>query len=265
MIEIIYLLLLGSATGTLAGLLGIGGGIILVPSLLWIFQNQPQINQNNLMQIALATSLTTIIFTAISSIRAHQKRKAILWSLVKKLAPGMVLGTLLGALVASALSNNVLKIIFGIFLLLIAFQILFQAEPKTLKEFPGNFVSGLSGFVIGHMSALVGIGGGSIVVPLLLWFRIPLRNAIATSAACGLPIALAGAVGYLLVSLRNGHGVTTGYVYWPAVFAIVPTSLLFVPLGAKLTHTMPVGVLKKIFAVFLILISSRMLFVTTLS
>ncbi|MBX9839845.1 MAG: sulfite exporter TauE/SafE family protein [Silvanigrellaceae bacterium] len=259
MIEIFYLLLLGSFTGILAGLLGIGGGIILVPTLLWVFQNQPQINQNHLMQIVLATSLTTIIFTAISSIRAHQKRKAIQWSLVKKLAPGMVLGTLLGAFVASSLSNSILKIIFGVFLLLISLQLLIQAEPKAMKEFPGKIGSGLSGFLIGNMSALVGIGGGSLVVPLLLWFRIPVRNAIATSAACGLPIALAGALGYVLVGIKNGLGFTAGYIYWPAVFSIVPTSLLFVPLGAKLAHSMPVGVLKKIFAVFLLLISSKML------
>ncbi|APJ03658.1 sulfite exporter TauE/SafE family protein [Silvanigrella aquatica] len=259
MTEIIYLLVLGAFTGTLAGLLGIGGGIVLVPVLLWIFQSQPQINQNNVMQVVLATSLMTIIFTALSSIRAHQKRNAIEWNLVKMLAPGMILGTLLGAYVGSSLSNNILKIIFGIFLLFISLQLLFQAAPKASKEFPGKFGSGLSGFVIGNMSALVGIGGGSLIVPLLLWFRVPMRNAVATSAACGLPIALAGTLGYFLIGLKNGESVITGYIYWPAVLAIVPTSLLFVPLGAKLTHTMPVSVLKKLFAVFLIVISSKML------
>ncbi len=258
MYEIVVLLVIGAVTGTLAGLLGIGGGIILVPILLWVLQNHPNIAQANIMQIALATSLTTIIFTALSSIRAHHKRKAIEWAVVKKFAPGMIIGTISGVFIASLLSNEILKIIFSIFLIIIAIQLFLGLVPSGKMGIPNAFETNLIGSGIGCLSALVGIAGGSLTVPLLLWFKIPLRNAIATSAACGLPISAAGAIGYFLLGLKNGQDFSSGYIYWPAVISLVPTSLLFAPLGAKLAHTLPVGHLKRIFAVLLAFISIKM-------
>lgn len=258
MYEIIILLIVGAITGTLAGLLGIGGGIILVPILLWVLHNHPDIPEVGIMQIALATSLTTIIFTAISSIRAHHKRKAIEWGVVKKFAPGMILGTFLGVFIASNLSGGFLKLIFSVFLMLISLQLFFDFAPSGKKVLPNFLGTSLIGSFIGSLSSLVGIAGGVLTVPVLLWFCIPLRNAIATSAACGLAIASAGATGYFILGLKNGQGLNTGYIYWPAVASLVPTSLLFAPLGAKLAHTLPVGYLKRIFAILLAFISIKM-------
>ncbi|MGY3804448.1 sulfite exporter TauE/SafE family protein [Pigmentibacter ruber] len=259
MLDLLYFLLLGAFAGTIAGLLGLGGGIILVPSLIWIFQYKLQIQQDKIMHMTIATSMTTIVFTALFSIYAHQKRKAIHWPAFKKLLPGMVIGTLIGVFIANSLSSSILKITFAFFLLIVAVQIEFLGNPKGEKKFPGYLLSNLFGYLIGNFSALVGIGGGSLIVPLLLWFRIPIRNAIATSAACGLPIALSGAIGFVILGFKSSTYQATGYIYWPAVFAIVPASLIFVPLGVKLAHRLPIEILKKIFAIFLVIISIKML------
>lgn len=259
MFEITSLLLLGIVAGILAGLLGVGGGVVIVPVLVWLFQAHPEIPTTHLMHIALATSLATIVFTAMSSIRAHHQRQAILWPIVWRLTPGILVGTALGATVASLLASDTLKILFALFLLLIAIQLGFGAQPAPHRQLPPWFGTTFVGLIIGKISVLMGVGGGSLTVPFLVWCNIPMRHAVGTSAACGLPIAIAGTLSYIVAGWNDSPTWSTGYVYWPAVLAIVPTSLLFAPVGAKLAHTISVNFLKRFFAGFLAVVSVKML------
>ncbi len=259
--EILSLLLLGIFAGLLAGLLGVGGGLIIVPVLAWLFQAHPDIPANSLMQIAIGTSLATIVLTSTSSILAHHRHGAVLWPIVKQLTPGIIIGTALGAWVADTLPSDTLKVIFSIFVLLIAAQLGFGVQPSPHRTLPNWLGMSLTGLVIGKISALIGIGGGSMTVPFLVWCNISIRNAIATSAACGFPIAVFGTLSFIVTGWDvNGLPKwSSGYIYWPAFLAIVPTTLLFAPLGAKLAHTVPVNVLKKFFALFLAVIGVKML------
>ena len=259
MMTIISLLVLGMFAGILAGLLGVGGGIIIVPVLIWIFHGFPDIPTENIMHIALATSLATIVMTSLSSIRAHQKHAAIRWLVVWHLTPGIIVGALVGTAVASFLSSDTLKIVFALFLLLISIQLGFGAQPSPQRQLPQRFGMNMIGLIIGKMSALVGIGGGSLTVPFLVWCNTPMRNAVATSSACGFPIAVASTLGYIVAGWHMNLAWSSGYVYWPAVLAIVPTSLLFAPIGAQLAHSISVILLKKFFAVFLAVVSINML------
>ena len=256
---ILTLLGLGAIAGILAGLLGIGGGVVIVPILIWIFGSQAGLPQDQLMQFALGTSLATICFTSISSILAHQKRGAIRWPIVLQMSPGIIGGTFLGSLIAAKLSSGFLATFFAIFLILVSIQMALGAQPAPHRKIPGGFGVVITGLVIGVMSALVGIGGGTLTVPFLVWCNTPLRNAIATSSAGGLFIALAGTAGYAWSGWHASIPLSSGYIYWPAVLGIVPTSLLFAPLGAKLAHTIPVGTLKKIFSGFLFIAGFKIL------
>jgi len=254
MIEILSLLLVGVTAGTLAGLLGVGGGIIIVPSLVWIFHTQ--LPASSLMHIAIGTSLATMAITSISSIIAHHQRGAVLWSIVWQLSPGIIVGAFVGAIIADALPTEILRKIFAIFILLASAQ-LGLLPPAPHRQLPGSL--SLAGTVIGQISALVGIGGGSLTVPFLVWFNIPIRNAVATSAACGFPIAVSGMIGFVVTGWHINTPWMIGYIYWPAFVAITPATLLFAPLGAKLAHTLPVSNLKKLFAIFLAGIGINML------
>ncbi len=259
MAAIISLLALGIFSGILAGLLGVGGGVIIVPVLIWIFHWYPEIPTANIMHIALATSLATIVLTSLSSIRAHQKHGAIQWPVAGRLTFGILAGALAGTAVASFLSSDALKIVFALFLLLISMQLGFGAQPSPQRQLPGRLGMNMAGLIIGKMSALVGIGGGSLTVPFLVWCNISMRNAVATSATCGFPIAVASTVGYIVAGWHMDLAWSSGYVYWPAVLAIAPASLLFAPVGAKLAHSISTTSLKKFFSVFLAVISISML------
>ena len=228
--------LIGSITGITAGLLGVGGGLIVVPSLAALFSLTAP-NNPWLMQVAIGTSLATIIPTSISSLLAHYRRGAISFPDVKRLAPGLMIGALSGAWIASRIDTHFLKTGFGIFVLLVAVQMLAGLRPRQqLKGSPRSII----GAAIGLVSALVGIGGGSMTVPYLVWNGRDMRNAIATSAACGLPIAVAATMGYIATGLgKTSH--LTGFVHLPAFFEISLASILTAPLGAKLAHTLPVS------------------------
>jgi len=253
-------LTLGAFAGVLAGLLGIGGGLVIVPMLNIAFelQNFPEVH---IQHIALGTSLATIIFTSLSSMRAHHKRGAINWSAFWRLAPGIVTGTYLGAWVASILSTMLLKSLFGFFLFYVATQMLTGKKTAGDRDLPGQVGIFGVGNGIGVFSALVGIGGGTLTVPFLSWCNQTMHTAIATAAAVGLPIALAGTTGFVVngwnvVGIPGPH---VGYVYIPAFLGIIATSMLTAPFGAKLAHSLPVAKLKKIFAILLYIVGTKML------
>lgn len=259
--EIFALILLGIIAGIFAGLLGVGGGVVIVPVLVWIFQTYAEIPPTHLMHIAIGTSLSTIVLTSLSSIRAHHQHGAVQWSTVWQLTPGIIIGTLLGALIADALPNTSLQRFFAVFILFISVQFSINIQPASHRQLPGGLAMGAVGWIIGQISALVGIGGGSLTVPFLIGCNVPVRHAIATSAACGFPIAVFGTIGFIATGwhLNNLPTWSSGYIYWPAFFAIAPASWLFAPLGAKLAHTLPVKLLKKIFAVYLAVVGVKML------
>ena len=244
----------------MAGLLGVGGGLIIVPALVWSFQLEGVLLAVQ-MHLAIGTSLATIILTSIASVRAHDRRGGVNWEVFWRLTPGIVVGALIGAAVADALPTATLKLVFGVFVLLVAAQIAFGDKPAPHRGLPQTVGIFIAGTVIGAISAVVGIGGGSLTVPFLAWCNTSLRNAVATSAACGLPIALSGTVGFIVMGWGE-PGLpdwSLGYVYLPALLGIVATSMFFAGLGARLAHTLPTRVLQMIFATFLLIVGTNML------
>jgi hypothetical protein len=262
--EIFYLwvayALLGVFAGTLAGLLGVGGGLIIVPILAVLFALQGFASEY-LMQIAVGTSLATIIFTSLSSMRAHHQHGAVDWPIVLQLSLGILLGGWLGGVLALWIGGLVLAGLFGLFELAVAAQMGFGRQPAAHRNPPGWMRNTVAGVVIGALSALLGIGGGTLTVPWLVWHNIEVRNAVGTSAACGLPIALIGALGFIAVGLGRADlpAGSTGFVYWPAVIAISIASVLSAPLGARLAHRLNQARLKKVFASFLAVLGLLML------
>ncbi|MHB1074924.1 sulfite exporter TauE/SafE family protein [Thiobacillus sp.] len=250
---------LGLAVGFVAGLLGVGGGLIIVPVLIMLLHTHGQAVGME-PQLALGTSLATILFTSLSSVRAHHRRGAVEWPLVRRIAPGIVLGTLAGAALAARMPATVLKIFFVVFLFYAAIQMWLDFKPAPHRGLPGRMGISLTGGVIGVVSSWVGIGGGTLSVPFMLWHNVPLHRAIATSAAIGFPIAFAGAAGYVLggwtaSGLPAG---SLGFVYLPALAGIVLGSVLTAPLGARTAHRLPVRPLKRVFALLLFTLALRM-------
>lgn len=255
------LALTGALSGLMAGLLGVGGGLVIVPALVAVL---PVLGfpAEHVMHVAVASSLATILLTSMSSVRAHHFRGAVLWPVFARLAPGIALGAALGAQVADALPSAELKRVFGVFALVVAAQMALGLQPGARRGLPGTAAVTGTGLVMGGISGIVGIGGGSLVVPYLSWCSVPLPKAVGTSAACGLPIAAGGALGAVLAgwdaALPAG---SAGYVYGPALLCIGLVSVLTAPAGAALSHRLPVKVLKKLFATFLALVGAKMLLV----
>jgi uncharacterized membrane protein YfcA len=254
-------LLLGAFAGTIAGLFGVGGGLIIVPILAIMFKHQ-EFSNDIIMHLAIGTSLATIILTSISSVIAHHRRGAVLWPVFMQLAPGILAGAFGGAYIADLISSDILKIGVGVFAVIAAVKMILDFKPQPQRELPGKAGMTLVGGGIGVISALIGIGGGTLTTPFLLWCNKTIRNAIATSAACGLPIAVAGAAGYIRTGLDSQilPEWSSGYVYWPALFGITLASVIFAPLGAWLAHKLPMDLLKKCFALLLAVIGIRLLF-----
>ena len=261
MLTIILIYLgLGSVVGILAGLLGVGGGLIIVPMVVFTLTWQGAPSQF-LMHLALGTSLASIIFTSVSSFWAHHQRGAVHWEVVRRIVLGILVGTFLGSCLASRLSTNLLKGVFVVFLYYMAFQMLADLKPKPTRGLPGPLGMFGVGNGIGAVSALVGIGGGTLSVPFMVWCNLTVHDAIGTSAAIGFPIAIAGTVGYIVNGL-NGSGLPAyclGYVYLPALAGIVAASVFTAPLGVRLAHSLPVGKLKRVFALLLFVMGTKML------
>lgn len=253
-------LLLGAAVGFFAGLLGVGGGGIMVPILTSLFISLDFV-QSQQVHMALGTSMAAIIVTAFASARSHQKHQAIVWPAVKTLSPGIVLGTLGASFIAASVPSLPLAIFFSLFMAFVALQLILNIKPKPTRQLPGNLPLAGVGFAIGGISALVAIGGGSLTVPFLTWCNLKVQQAIGTSAAVGLPIAVSGTVGYVISGwhVADLPPWSLGYVYLPAVALISVVSFFTAPLGVKLAHRLPVSVLKKIFALLIMLLSAKML------
>ncbi len=258
--QIAALVILGGCTGFAAGLLGIGGGMILVPFLTFLFSIYG-FPAEVIVHVAIATSMATILFTSLSSVRAHHKRGAVRWDIVATLAPGIFIGGLLGGgQLFALLKTSWLSFIFAGFVSFSAYQMLLNKKPKPSRTLPGKLGMFGTGSFIGLLSSLVGAGGGFVSVPFMTWCNVAMHNAVATSAALGFPIALASAIGYII----SGYGNTNlpagsfGYIYLPALACIAFASILTAPLGAKVAHQLNVAQLKRVFALVLICLSAYM-------
>ena len=250
----------GTAAGLLAGLLGVGGGIIVVPTLVWLFAEAGFV-PDWIFHLAVGSSLAALIGTGIAAAYSHHRRGAVRWDLMRALAPWIVMGAGVGSAVAGLLDEVWLRRFFGFFLLFVGTRMLWRRSQSDLRDLPGTLVMGLVGVLIGSVSALLGIGGATLTVPLLARSGLDVRHAIGTSSACGLPIALAGALGFVVVGWgREGLPPgSTGFVYWPAVAGILLASVPAAPLGARLAHSLPLVVLKRIFAALVLMIGLKML------
>ncbi len=258
--DILPLLAIGAVAGVFAGLLGVGGGVLLVPALVMLFERatlSPSFN----FQLALGTSMATILFTSVSSFGAHHRHGAVLWPVVRQLTPGILVGTGLGTLLARYLSVHALAVFFTIFIVFVAAQMSLDFRPSAGRSLPGRAGMLLAAAGIGVVSALAAIGGGAMTVPFLVWCGVPVRAAIGTSAAVGFPIALGGTLGYVI----NGSGVgglppwSLGFVYLPALAAVLATGIVAAAVGARVAHRLPVPVLKRVFAGLLIVLAVKML------
>lgn len=255
---LISFLLLGSVVGFLAGLLGVGGGGLMVPVLTALFLAQG-VSVEKVVHIALGTSMASIVVTSISSLRAHNTRSGVLWPIVKPMVPATLIGAFAATFLASAASTLYLAIFFSFFMAYVSIKMFRDTKPA--RPVPGTGELFLVGTIIGVVSALVSIGGGSLTVPYLVSRCIDIKKAIGTSAALGLPISIAGTLGYLFNgwSTTKADDYTFGYIFLPAVILISTMSFLTAPLGVKMTHSLPVPTLKKIFSVLLIMLSIKML------
>jgi uncharacterized membrane protein YfcA len=257
---ILTYLIVGVIAGILAGLLGIGGGLVIVPMLVFCFTRQ-QIPHEHIMHIALGTSMASIIFTSVSSFMAHHKRGAVHWIVVRRIVWGILAGTFFGTYIASLMSTDFLKGFFVVFLYYVGTQMLIDKKPESSRDFPGPAGMFGVGSAIGIVSSLVGIGGGTLSVPFMIWCNLAVHHAIGTSAAIGFPIAVAGTVGYIVNGLKAVHlpQYSVGYIYLPALICIVCASVLTAPLGVRLAHALPVSKLKRVFAILLFIVGTRML------
>ena len=253
MMAFLLYLLLGAAVGILAGLFGVGGGTIIVPALVISFTAMG-VSPEVMTHLAVGTSLATIAFTSINSTLEHHRKLAVNWNVVRWMAIGLLGGVALGSVTAAGLKGEHLQKIIGVFAMLISLQMALDLKPKAALPLPGK--GGLigAGSVIGWASAIFGIGGGSLTVPFLCWRSVPMQQAVATSAACGLPIAVFGAIGFILNGMAKSEQLpewSLGFVYLPALIGISATSMIFARFGARLAHRLPPRVLKRLFAVLL--------------
>lgn len=261
------LALLGVASGFLAGLLGIGGGMLMVPFLTALLGAQG-VAEPMAVKMAIATSMACIVATSASSTRAHHARGAVRWPIVRGMAPGVVLGGLLsGVALFSHIKGQALAAVFALFVGFSAWQMWRGKQPHAKRALPGLFGLNAVGLLLGVLSGLVGAGGGFLAVPFMIWCNVPAHAAVATSAALGLPVALANTLGYVLGgwSLPPVLPGALGYLYLPALFVLMPITVLLAPLGARVSHALPVAKLKKLFALLLFGLAAYMLTKANLS
>lgn len=257
---VVACLVTGVAVGWLAGLLGIGGGLIIVPTLVWLFVTKFDISLSLAMPMAIATSLSTILFTGFSSARAHYKLGNLNVNLIVYCGFGVAIGAMGGAYAATKIPGDSLANIFAALVVAVALYMLF-GKTQHRETAPSTLAQSVISAGTGGLAAIMGIGGGAIMVPALTWFGVPIRKAIGCAAACGLVVATFGVMVFVIkgLAIPARPALTIGYVYWPATFSIAATSVLFAPLGAKFGKKIDTVRLKKIFAVFLLCMSVRMI------
>lgn len=256
MLEWIVFALIGVVAGLFSGLLGLGGGLIIVPALLAVFSWQA-LPESQLMHMAVGTSLMTITVTSLSSMYAHHQHKNINWDVVRRLSPGLVIGAILGAGLATLLSSTLLQQIFAIYVFVVAVRMWLPMLPSVESCLLNKSILLLFSVVAGTISALVGIGGGSLVVPYLVMARQSFQRAIGSSAACGLPISAAAVIGFIIFGQDqevSHEAWQTGFINWQAFLGIVSTSTLFSIIGAKMVKHVPVIILKRIFSLVLLFV-----------
>ncbi len=261
MIEIFLVsILLGIVTGLLAGLFGIGGGLVIVPVLVMLFTAQG-FPAELVMLMAVATSLAAIILTAIASVSAHHRLGAVVWAKVFSLSPGIMIGAALGAVVAKQINGDTLRHILVIFLLYVGLQMAFQVKPKPGRLKQSRALDFLVANFIGLLSSIVGIGGGTLTVPYLVSGQMLMRNAVAVASACGLPIAVAGTISYALLGWNATHlpEWSLGYVYLPVFIGTGLSSIITAPIGAKLAHNLPAAKLKRYFSLLLFVMAAKLM------
>ncbi len=257
---VVAFLVLGAIVGFLAGLLGLGGGMTMVPLLTLVFARE-RFAPEHVVHMAIATATATILFTSIASMREHQRHRAILWPVVFRLAPGIIVGSLIGPQIVGGMSTATLSTFFGAFVAAAATNVLLDRKPKPTRELPGRGGLMTVGGGIGLISSMVGAGGAFLSVPFMTACNVPIRSCVATSAALGLPIAVAATIGFVVAGYSQSglppH--TIGYVYVPALLAIVASSVIFAPIGARAAHRWQTKRLKRAFAFVLYLLAVYML------
>lgn len=258
---LIIFLLTGIVAGLIAGLFGVGGGMIIVPALAFLLPTLG-VAENIVMQVAVGTSLAIISVTSISSVLAHNRHDGVLWDVFKALAAGLVVGALIGAVIADLVSSLALRRLVGVSALLVAVKMWLDLKPRAHTPLPGPVGLGIAGTLIGSASSLIGIGGGSLTVPFLSWCSVPMRQAVGTAAAGGIPIAWAGMLGFMITGWGEPGrpSWSIGYVSLLGFAGIAVASVAAAPIGAKLAHSLPPAILKKCFAVLLFIIGIQMSF-----
>jgi len=258
--SLVWFLASGVFAGFIAGLFGVGGGLIIVPVLVLVF-SQTGVDSTVIVHLAIGTSLATIIATSLSSVWAHHRHAAVRWPVFLHMTPGILLGAWLGAQLAAVFSTTSLSSIFGVFELMVAVKMLLGFNPQRSRELPGWLGLSFISTLIGAMSSLIGIGGGTLSVPFLSYCQVKMQQAVGTAAALGLPIAVAGMLGFVY----SGWGLAVlpelslGYVYLPAWLGISIANVLFAPAGARLAHVLPAQQLRRMFAIFLAILGIIML------
>lgn len=257
--------MVGTCSGFLGGLLGIGGGIVIVPALILLFGTFGLLSEQIATLAALATSLACIVFTSLSAAYTQYRSGKIDWPVARRWGPFLVLGSLFAGIVASHLPVATLRTCIGLFLIFVAVVMLTSWKPAPSRPFPGLFGSAIAGWVGGLISGIAGIGGGNVIVPSLIFFNVPVHRATATSSALGVPIAVAGFVGYLLAAWQagpnsGGSDMLWGYLYWPAFIALTLPAIVMAPIGVKVAHRIDPLPLRRVFGCVLLLLALRMLY-----